>query len=131
MTSYMMNGAISAYGRYMSGSAPTGLAYYFKIAQFDSQDALMWETAESDPSGWNDGGTYPYESYNPAGPGRTAPEGAVTRHAFYFSLLSMDGHVEAMATSEYWTMAAPTVSTRNRLYCCPSIPQVTNGGAPG
>ena len=123
MTSYLMNGAINAYGAAKGPpQGPSGLppAYFFKITQFNPDDALMWEAAEEGIgayAGWNDGGTYPNESYNPSG-----PQGTRTRHTIYLSLLSMDGHVEPMSTKDYWTLASISQSprwTQNRLWCRP------------
>jgi hypothetical protein len=136
MSSYLMNGAVNAYG------APNGVpisplnlppAYYLKITQFQSDDALMWEGAEAGANANNDGSTYPNESYNPSGPLGAGPQGARTRHGYSLSLLSIDGHVEAMRTQEYWTLASAPASTsnstgvRNRLWC---NPKTTDGHPP-
>jgi prepilin-type N-terminal cleavage/methylation domain-containing protein len=121
MTSYLINGAVSAYGNFNGPIDPaTGLypAYYFKVTQFNSDDILMWETAEQDRAAWNDGATFPDESYNPS-----ILNGNHTRHGQYLPVLSADGHVESMSVGDYWRLATQTDGSgspvRNRLWCNP------------
>src|SRR5215207_6023202 len=65
ITSYLMNGAVNAYG---VEKTPTK-TQFFKVTQFKSNDFYLWEADERGGSAWNDGSSYPYESFNPADPG--------------------------------------------------------------
>lgn len=52
LTSFIMNGAIVAYGD--AGKS-------FRIDQFDSGDAILWDANEQGPAAFNDGASYPNE----------------------------------------------------------------------
>jgi prepilin-type N-terminal cleavage/methylation domain-containing protein len=127
--SYVMNGAIDGFGAFADGSTSSGVpkdGVYLKITQFKSDDILMWEGDENSLTANTDGASYPHESYNPA----NAVKGWKSRHNGQFSVLSMDGHVEAMRPGDWWPIAQATLpadaatNLRTRLWCSPLT---TNG----
>jgi prepilin-type N-terminal cleavage/methylation domain-containing protein len=114
LTSYLMNGAINDFGASAPGSPSTGLpkAYLWKVSNFNWDDILMWEADERGSAAWNDGSSWPSETYNPSDPFYV---GSGARHIKYLSVLSMDGHVESMSITDYWTLASSPL--KNRLWC--------------
>lgn len=73
LTSYLLNGALVAFGRRRSA---------FKLDQFNPSAIMFWETEESNSNGqggWNDGSSYPTEGLN-------------LRHGKGNTLSCIDGH---------------------------------------
>jgi len=110
LTSYLMNGAVNGYGQ---GDGKGGITYY-KIRQFRPDDYLMWEADERGGSAWNDGSSFPSESFNKNDPGAG---GLSARHGKVASILSFDGHAEWVNHRDYYTLALQNI--RNQIYCKP------------
>jgi len=106
MTSYLMNGAVNGYGR----------VKFYRLAQFKGTDALLWEADERGGSAFNDGSSWPYESYDPTTP---TAAGLAIRHGKYSPVGFMGGHAEMLPHEEFWKLA--NEKTRNALYCVPSV----------
>ena len=110
LTSYLMNGAVNGYGSTAAGSN----VVFYKINKFRSDDVLLWEADERGGVAWNDGSSYPGESFNPNDPGAA---GLTARHGNIASIVCMDGHAEWITHEEFYQLAS--ASTRNRLWCKP------------
>jgi prepilin-type N-terminal cleavage/methylation domain-containing protein len=102
MTSYSMNGALSAYG---SGRAPVPT---FPIGRMRARAIILWETDDKDATYWywNDGGNRP-------------DEGLTRRHRDGASVGMLDGSAEWITRGEYDNEeeAGP-----GRLWCEPGHP---------
>ncbi|MBL8764208.1 MAG: type II secretion system protein [Phycisphaerae bacterium] len=93
-TSYLMNGAVNAFGRKRDA---------FKIEDFWRQDAwLQWETEET--NGWNDGSSYPDEGLN-------------LRHGRGNTIGCVDGHSEWITRVDY---NIELTRKPGRLWCVPN-----------
>jgi len=117
LTSYLMNGAVNNYD---AEQAP-GVKPYFKISKFRPDDLIMWEAEESGGAAWNDGSSYPQESFNKVdfNSARLAQ-----RHGKYAPVLRADGTVVEMNQDDFFLIAAHQdnifkVSKRNALWCTP------------
>jgi len=110
LTSYLMNGAVNGYGQTDS----KGGILYYKIRQFKPDDFLMWEADERGGAAWNDGSSFPAESFNKNDPGAG---GLTSRHGTVASVLCFDAHAEWINHKDYYTLA--TQSIRNQIYCKP------------
>jgi len=121
-TSYLMNGAMNGYGYTPPGGSYPGVCY--KINQFKSDSVCMWEADERSTSGnaFNDGSSYPNESFDPAAP---TASGFATRHGKYATLCFVDGHSELVGHDEIFAWAQAT--GRNQLWCSPPNTTRTDG----
>jgi hypothetical protein len=114
MTSYLMNGATCGFGT-TDGS---GRIAQFKITKFRPEYVLFWEADERGSVAWNDGGSYPWESFNPGDPGAG---GLASRHGKVATVACFDGHAEWMSHEEFKKLA-DHVERRdqpNRFWCNP------------
>lgn len=117
-TSYLMNGAMNSFnitGTMPDGTTATGKVY--PITKFKSEDVCFWE-ADERPGGaspFNDGSSYPNESFNPAA---TASAGYRSRHGRYATLGMIDGHAEVMAHDDIVILA--NAAGRNIFWCAPA-----------
>jgi prepilin-type N-terminal cleavage/methylation domain-containing protein len=93
-TSYLMNGAVVAFGRLAKRYST------YRIDQLDTMAIMFWET-EGD--GWNDGSSYPYEGLN-------------ERHGRGATVTCPDGHTEWLERVEY---DAELKKFPGRLWCVP------------
>ncbi len=93
MTSYVMNGAVCAFGRHVPS---------FKAHQFRTDAILFWEAK----SGWNDGSDFPNE-------------GMTTRHANGSDVAAVDGHVDRLPAAAY---AKLLTRSPGPLWCTPGSP---------
>jgi prepilin-type N-terminal cleavage/methylation domain-containing protein len=91
-TSYLMDGATCAFGA----------KYIYRISKFKTMDVLMWEADEHNGAAWNDGSSFPQESYNPGDPFAGA---LANRHGKVASCLCMDGHAEWISHEEFKKLA--------------------------
>ncbi|MBK7403957.1 MAG: prepilin-type N-terminal cleavage/methylation domain-containing protein [Phycisphaerales bacterium] len=98
-TSYLMNGAVVAFGRNKPNKNPKRYQTYF-VDQFDTQSVLFWETQGD---GWNDGSSYPTEGLN-------------ERHGRGATITCPDGHAEWIERSTYDEELNKRPS---RLWCVP------------
>ncbi len=112
LTSYLMNGAVNGYGTQLP--AGSGKIAYCKINQFHSDDIVIWEADERGGSAWNDGASYPSESYDPNG---QFAAGLTIRHGKYAMAAFFDGHAEEIRHDEWFKMSADT--GRNPMWCNP------------
>lgn len=101
-TSYLMNGAVVAYGRWKPRPNPKRFSTY-RVDQFDPMAILFWETQGD---GWNDGSSYPYEGLN-------------ERHGRGATVTCPDGHAEWLERSEY---DEELERRPGRLWCVPDSP---------
>jgi len=114
VTSYLMNGAMNGYGKQK----------LYKINQFKSTDALIWEADERPFNGvppFNDGSSYPWETFDPNTP---QAAGLAVRHGKYATIAFVGGHAELVPHDEIYRRAADT--GRNWLWCAPA-PDSPNG----
>lgn len=102
-TSYLLNGALVAYGRAPPRKNSKLYQTYF-IDRFDIKAVMFWET-EGD--GWNDGSSYPYEGLN-------------ERHGRGATITCPDGHAEWMERTDYERELRLKPS---RLWCVPDNPR--------
>ena len=98
-SSFLMNGAVCGYGA-IGGSS-------YRTTQFDPNDIIFWQALESNPGDWNDGSSSPNE-------------GITTVHNKGTTMGVVDGHVEYMKTTAFYTEQA--LVTKNRLFCNPGTP---------
>jgi prepilin-type N-terminal cleavage/methylation domain-containing protein len=118
LTSYVMNGAVNNYGYDPSGMQR---AVYYKISKFRPDDILMWEAEETGGAAWNDGSSYPAESFdsNALNSARLAQ-----RHGKYAPVLRADGTVTEMNQDDFFLVAQHRdnickTQKRNALWCTP------------
>jgi len=106
-TSYLMNGAMNGYGR----------TKIYKINQFKQDSVCLWEADERAVSGnaFNDGSSFPYESFDPTAP---TSAGFSARHGKYATLGFIDGHSELVGHDQIYLWAQQT--GRNPLWCAPA-----------
>jgi len=106
ITSYLMNGAMNGYG----------VNKTYPITKFKSDDVSIWEADERAGSAFNDGSSFPSESFLPA----SAASGAYqSRHGKYATLTYIDGHAEAILHEEVLIQAQ--FSGRNHFWCAPAV----------
>ena len=112
LTSYLMNGATCGYG---TKQPPTSnRIVFFKLGKFKSDDILFWEADERGGAAWNDGSSYPGESFNPTDP---KASGLTSRHGKVATIACFDGHAEWISHQEFRKLAIDT--KRNKIYCNP------------
>jgi len=120
LTSYLMNGAVNNYGLVYN---PGNKKPYYKISKFNPDDFVMWEAEESGGAAWNDGSSYPQESFNKT----DIPNAArlAIRHGKYAPVLRADGTVIEMNQDDFFLIAgrrdgiARAQNGRNQLWCYP------------
>jgi prepilin-type N-terminal cleavage/methylation domain-containing protein len=120
LTSYLMNGAVNNYGMALDGNKKP----YYKISKFVPDDILMWEAEESGGAAWNDGSSYPQESWN-----STAFNASrlTQRHGKFAPALRCDGTVIQINNDDFFLMADHKDplgkqnggTGRNQLWCWP------------
>jgi prepilin-type processing-associated H-X9-DG protein len=81
-------------------------------------DILFWEADEREGSAWNDGASFPGESFNITVP---TAAGLAIRHGKVATLSFHDGHAEWINHREFYNYAAHTFarSQKNPLWCAP------------
>jgi len=120
ITSYLMNGAIASAGATQpnpAGGAPFKVLH--KINKFKPEDLMIWEADERNAgSGWNDGSSYPGETYtyNPKTPYAL---GLAARHGKVAAVLRIDGGAEWLSHEDFYRLATDQTPVRNRLWCNP------------
>jgi len=93
-TSYLMNGAVVAYGASRRAKST------YRLDQFDTKAIIYWETEGQD---WNDGSSYPTEGIN-------------ERHGKGATISCLDGHTEWINRHIYRQELA---RRPGRLWCVP------------
>jgi prepilin-type N-terminal cleavage/methylation domain-containing protein len=122
LTSYLMNGAVNAYG---AGNGSGGI-YMSTITQYKPDDVIIWEADERGGSAWNDGASYPSETFD-IGPDGKLNGGLTARHGKTAVVACFDGHAEWMSHKEFYDLAIGQFSGfRNRIWCAPNPPS-SNG----
>ncbi|MFG0330891.1 MAG: type II secretion system protein [Phycisphaerales bacterium] len=96
LTSYLMNGAVVAFGR---ETRP------FFVYQFRPDAIIFWEPGKT-TDGWNDGSSYP-------------TEGLTERHEKGSTVACVDGHTEYFTRAEFEKEVA---ARPGRLWCVPGDP---------
>jgi len=96
-TSYLMNGAVVAYG------ARRRIRTTYRVDQLDTLAILFWETQGDS---WNDGSSFPTEGLN-------------ERHGRGATVTCPDGHAEWIGRAEY---DAELENKPGRLWCVPDSP---------
>lgn len=114
ITSYLMNGAMNGYAR----------AKLYRITQFKSDDTCFWEADERSSSAFNDGSSYPDESFVPLASGSAAYQ---ARHGKYATVGFIGGHAEALLHDEIVLLAKDRGIKRNILWCVPAADSATGG----
>ena len=109
LTSFLMNGAVNGYG-----DAPGNNIKFYRITKFKADDIIIWEADERGGVAWNDGSSYPGETFNPNDPGAA---GLAARHGKYATIACFGGHAELINHNDFYQLALEP--TRNRLYCKP------------
>ena len=113
LTSYLMNGGVCS---------PNVLGFH-KINEFKPDDILIWEADERGGSAWNDGASYPGESFNPNDP---SANGLSVRHGKTAVVGIMDGHAEWISHKDFGTLVGQNF--RNPIWINPADP---NGNGHG
>jgi hypothetical protein len=113
MTSYLMNGATCGYG-----TRADGRIAQFKNTRFKADSVLFWEADEHGGVAWNDGASYPWESFNPNEPGAGALS---ARHGKVATVACFDGHAEWMSHQVFKKLSdhIENRTNPNRLWCNP------------
>jgi prepilin-type N-terminal cleavage/methylation domain-containing protein/prepilin-type processing-associated H-X9-DG protein len=109
VTSYLMNGAMNSYGRQISN----------KITSFKTEDSIFWEADErpfNTGSPFNDGSSYPHESFSQTG-SQADKEGLKSRHGKWATISFIDGHAEIIPHETIYLDAQSI--TKNYLWCSP------------
>jgi len=108
VSSYVMNGAVTAYG-----TSPNGVEWSsFKMGQFQSDSMIYWEADEAQPSNYDNVASRPNE-------------GVTERHNLGVNLGMFGGHVEYWKFRAYYMEAGikPFRGNRpGRFWCDPSTP---------
>ncbi len=104
MSSYLMNGAANGYSRLK--------LYPYRF--FKPTDAILWEADERGGAAFNDGASWPYESFDPNTP---TAAGLAIRHGNYATIGYMGGQAELIEHVEFHKMANDP--KRNALFCVP------------
>jgi prepilin-type N-terminal cleavage/methylation domain-containing protein len=113
MTSYLMNGAVCAYGN-IPGNGKPGIHPAYRLTKFKqpTDKILLWEAAESkatNSAAWNDGSSYPRE------------ESIASRHQMAgfkgADIGCFDAHVEFMSQKEFTRQIK---LFPGRLWCSPN-----------
>ena len=113
LTSYLMNGAVNTFG---DPEAITKKKVQWKSNHFKGDDFLLWEADERGGVGWNDGSSFPAESYNPNDPGAA---GLAARHGRFAAAAFHGGHAEWFGHKEFLRLAQHNPKQRNAVYCAP------------
>jgi prepilin-type N-terminal cleavage/methylation domain-containing protein len=117
LTSYLMNGAVNNYSLTYAGNKKP----YYKIAKYSPDDILMWEAEESGGASWNDGSSYPQESFDKV----VFNSARLTeRHGKFAPVLRADGTVLQWNQDDFYFIAARRdnvwkTQRRNALWCYP------------
>jgi hypothetical protein len=90
---------------------------FFKLGKFKSDDILLWEADERGGSAWNDGASYPPESFNLTDP---KPSGLTSRHGKVATIACFDGHAEWITHDEFRKLVVD--KNRNKIWCNPLLP---------
>jgi len=98
LTSYIMNGAVTAYGP----NPP------YPLSKFRNDDVLFWENAVASFAAGSDLSNWPYEQGNPS---------LEFRHQGGACFACMDGHAGWISKSEGTLLAKS--GTRNQFWCSP------------
>ena len=110
VTSYLMNGAMNGFGK----------RKHFRVTQFKSDDVCFWEADEAAGSAFNDGSSYPDESFVSPGPGVDVQVFQV-RHGKVSTLGFIGGHAETMLHDEVLKFAKDDKGKRrNQFWCTPA-----------
>jgi type II secretory pathway pseudopilin PulG len=112
LTSYLMNGATCGYGTQQPPNS--NRIVFFKVSKFKPDDIVFWEADERGGAAWNDGASFPGESFNPTDP---KASGLTSRHGKVATVACFDGHAEWITHQEYRKLALET--GRNKIYCNP------------
>ena len=108
VSSYVMNGAVTAYG-----TSPNGIQWStFKMNQFKSDSMIYWEADERMPSNWDNVASRP-------------SEGVTERHAKGVNLGMFGGHVEYWKFLNFYKEAGIGGFQGNRpgkFWCNPANP---------
>jgi prepilin-type N-terminal cleavage/methylation domain-containing protein/prepilin-type processing-associated H-X9-DG protein len=117
-TSFLCNGAVNSYGRTnANGNIKTWKSNHFKVT-----DILFWEADEREGAAWNDGSSYPGESFNLTVP---TAAGLATRHGKVATVSFHDGHAEWVSHRDFYDLAAHVrnPNVKNALWCSPDDPR--------
>jgi len=112
MTTYLMNGAVSAYGA--QNPPNSGRVWFFRLTKFKPDDIIFWEADERFPPAWNDGSSYPRENFLEPIPGSSV---LAQRHGKVAAVACFDGHAEWMTHEEFRNLSGNP--KKNRLWCNP------------
>lgn len=115
-TSYLMNGAVCNYGKQLNGKFQ-----YYKLPKFRPDDIIMWEAEENGGAAWNDGSSFPQESWNK---GAFNSSRLASRHGKTAPVLRSDGTVVQYTQDDFFLQADQKdpiwrVQKRNSLWCYP------------
>lgn len=114
LTSYLMNGAVNGFPD-PSALPRSKPMKYAKLNMFKSNDVAFWEADERRASsGFNDGSSYPSETYNLCDP---LASGLTARHGKHAAIVCIDGHAEPIEHAEFRKLIKEP--RRNRLWCNP------------
>jgi prepilin-type N-terminal cleavage/methylation domain-containing protein len=116
LTSYLMNGAVTAYGAGVINTVPLKSTKFYKITKFKSDDVIFWEGDERNNVAWNDGASTPNESFDPNTP---TSSGLTARHGKMASIACVDGHAELISHDDFRELVKQTDGKKNRLWCAP------------
>jgi prepilin-type N-terminal cleavage/methylation domain-containing protein len=97
-TSFLMDGATCGFG---------GVRPQYRITKFKPDYILMWEADEKGGARWNDGSSFPPESYNPNDPFASA---MAVRHGKAATALYMDSHAGWLTHEEFKKLADHVVN---------------------
>jgi prepilin-type N-terminal cleavage/methylation domain-containing protein/prepilin-type processing-associated H-X9-DG protein len=110
--SFLMNGSFNCFGRKDKQAT--------KITQFKSTDSVFWEADERPSvtgSPFNDGSSFPNESFSLTSGNATDKAGVQSRHGKFSTISFVDGHAEIIPHD---TIAQDAQATgRNYLWCAP------------
>jgi prepilin-type N-terminal cleavage/methylation domain-containing protein len=112
LTSYLMNGAANNYGN----------TKFFQLSRFPAELIMFWEADERGSVQWNDGASYPWESFDPA---TTTKEAFKVRHGKTCSGARFDGGADMILQDDYYAWAKEaqakqgTTGFRNKLWMRP------------
>ncbi|MBP9903110.1 MAG: DUF1559 domain-containing protein [Verrucomicrobia subdivision 3 bacterium] len=103
-TSYVMNSFVGSGGNSASAAA-NGKTY--RATAFRPDSLILWETDETDPANFNDGGSDP-------------SEGLTRRHGDGAIMAILDGHVEFIKWKKHQQLLDDP--NKNMLWCYPDTP---------
>jgi len=101
LTSYLMNGSANNYGN----------TKFYQLSRFPAELIMLWEADERGSVQWNDGASYPWESFDPSA---STKEAFKVRHGKTCSGARFDGGAEVILQDDYYQWAKDAQANQSK-----------------